>query len=85
MFYVGCSRLQAASSWLYIDPYGIYNIVQYIQRTYNDIPMFITENGMVTMVICFCVWDLENLNTLVFGVRCGRSKQLIFTIEASIR
>ncbi|MCO5601905.1 hypothetical protein L7F22_056031 [Adiantum nelumboides] len=33
-------------SWLYIDPYGIYNIVQYISKAYNGIPIFVTENGV---------------------------------------
>ncbi|KAI5083200.1 hypothetical protein GOP47_0002943 [Adiantum capillus-veneris] len=36
----------AASSWLYINPYGIYSIVQYVRKAYNGIPIFITENGV---------------------------------------
>ncbi|KAH7284440.1 hypothetical protein KP509_34G054400 [Ceratopteris richardii] len=36
----------AASSWLYIDPYGIFNVVLYISKAYNHLPIFITENGV---------------------------------------
>ncbi|EEF43903.1 beta-glucosidase, putative [Ricinus communis] len=31
--------------WLYIYPKGMENIVTYIKERYNNIPMFITENG----------------------------------------
>ncbi|KAB1224890.1 Beta-glucosidase 17 [Morella rubra] len=35
-----------ASSWLYIYPRGIRELVLYINRTYNPPPIYITENGL---------------------------------------
>nr|AAF34651.2 putative prunasin hydrolase isoform PH-L1 precursor [Prunus serotina] len=37
---------QAASEWLYIYPKGLYDLVLYTQKKYNDPIMYITENGM---------------------------------------
>ncbi|KAK2447796.1 beta-glucosidase [Trifolium repens] len=34
-----------ALAWLYIHPQGMENIVTYIKERYNNIPMYITENG----------------------------------------
>ncbi|KAM7255014.1 hypothetical protein ACFE04_020255 [Oxalis oulophora] len=31
--------------WLYVNPQGMEKIVTYIKERYNNIPMFITENG----------------------------------------
>ncbi|KAI4383680.1 hypothetical protein MLD38_009488 [Melastoma candidum] len=37
---------QAASSWLYIYPYGIYELLRYVKSEYNDPLIYITENGV---------------------------------------
>ncbi|XP_022883060.1 beta-glucosidase-like [Olea europaea var. sylvestris] len=37
---------KAGSDWLYIVPWGIYNVMQYAKETYNDPIIYITENGM---------------------------------------
>ncbi|XP_061347854.1 beta-glucosidase 47-like [Gastrolobium bilobum] len=39
---------QTALDWLYIHPQGMEKIVTYIKHRYNNIPMFITENGLGT-------------------------------------
>ncbi|OAY40077.1 hypothetical protein MANES_10G147600v8 [Manihot esculenta] len=37
---------QAGSSWIYIYPEGIREIVFYIKRNFNNPPIYITENGV---------------------------------------
>nr|AFK42730.1 unknown [Medicago truncatula] len=37
-----------ALAWFYVHPQGMENIVTYIKDRYNNIPMFITENGFGT-------------------------------------
>ncbi|XP_022718439.1 beta-glucosidase 42-like isoform X2 [Durio zibethinus] len=37
---------KAASEWLYIVPWGIRKVLNYIAQTYNNPPIYITENGM---------------------------------------
>ncbi|MBA0643943.1 hypothetical protein Goklo_028185 [Gossypium klotzschianum] len=37
---------QAASEWLYIVPWGLRKVLNYIARKYNNPPIYITENGM---------------------------------------
>ncbi|KAK8590190.1 hypothetical protein V6N12_024571 [Hibiscus sabdariffa] len=37
---------QGASEWLYIVPWGLRKVLNYIARTYNNPPIYITENGM---------------------------------------
>ena len=34
------------SSWLYIVPWGIRRLIQWISKTYNNPPIYITENGV---------------------------------------
>lgn len=34
------------SSWLYITPFGMRHIVNWIKREYGDVPIYITENGV---------------------------------------
>ncbi|BBH04362.1 beta glucosidase 17 [Prunus dulcis] len=38
--------LQAASDWLYIYPKGLYDLILYTKKKYNDPVIYITENGM---------------------------------------
>ncbi|XP_057960576.1 beta-glucosidase 42 isoform X2 [Malania oleifera] len=37
---------RAASPWLYVVPWGIRKVLNYITQKYNNIPIYITENGM---------------------------------------
>ncbi|ONI01348.1 hypothetical protein PRUPE_6G134900 [Prunus persica] len=37
---------QAASNWLYVYPKGLYDLVLYTKKKYNNPIMYITENGM---------------------------------------
>ncbi|KAK1556993.1 hypothetical protein Q3G72_015792 [Acer saccharum] len=32
-------------NWLYVNPQGMYKMVTYIKERYNNLPMYITENG----------------------------------------
>ncbi|XP_053375783.1 uncharacterized protein LOC123534954 isoform X1 [Mercenaria mercenaria] len=36
----------SASSWLYVTPFAIRNILNWIRKEYGDIPIYITENGL---------------------------------------
>ncbi|KAL3497684.1 hypothetical protein ACH5RR_040416 [Cinchona calisaya] len=37
---------KAASSWLYVVPWGIWKVLNYIASRYNNPPVYVTENGM---------------------------------------
>ncbi|PON45553.1 Glycoside hydrolase [Trema orientale] len=37
---------KAASEWLYVVPWGIRKVLNYIAKTYNNPPIYVTENGM---------------------------------------
>ncbi|KAL6228434.1 hypothetical protein ACLB2K_002384 [Fragaria x ananassa] len=37
---------KAASEWLYVVPWGIHKVLNYIAQRYNSPPIYITENGM---------------------------------------
>ncbi|KAL5773800.1 hypothetical protein ACOSQ2_013724 [Xanthoceras sorbifolium] len=37
---------KAASEWLYVVPWGIRKVINYVAQTYNNPPIYITENGM---------------------------------------
>ncbi|CAI9302150.1 unnamed protein product [Lactuca saligna] len=37
---------KAASSWLYVVPWGLRKVLKYIAKKYNNPPIYITENGM---------------------------------------
>ncbi|XP_059627323.1 beta-glucosidase 12-like [Cornus florida] len=37
---------QAGSSWLHVYPKGIWHLLLYIKRKYNNPPLYITENGI---------------------------------------
>lgn len=37
--------MQTEISWIYVNPQGMNKIVTYIKERYNNIPIFITENG----------------------------------------
>ncbi|OMO50170.1 Glycoside hydrolase, family 1, partial [Corchorus capsularis] len=37
---------KAASEWLYIVPWGLRKALNYIAQKYNNLPIYVTENGM---------------------------------------
>lgn len=37
--------MQTTVDWLFVHPRGMENMVTYIKERYNNIPMFISENG----------------------------------------
>lgn len=37
---------KAASEWLYVCPWGLQKLLTYIAQRYNNIPIYVTENGM---------------------------------------
>ncbi|KAK6231989.1 hypothetical protein SCA6_002062 [Theobroma cacao] len=37
---------KAASEWLYVVPWGIRKVLNYIAQTYSNLPIYVTENGM---------------------------------------
>lgn len=37
--------MQTDVDWLFVYPQGMSEIVTYIKKRYNNIPMYITENG----------------------------------------
>ncbi|XP_041021195.1 beta-glucosidase 42 [Juglans microcarpa x Juglans regia] len=37
---------RAASEWLYVVPWGIRKVLNYIAQKYNNVPIYVTENGM---------------------------------------
>ena len=37
--------LQAASEWLYVVPWGIRKVLNYIAKTYSNPTIYVTENG----------------------------------------
>jgi beta-glucosidase len=37
--------MQANSLWLYIVPWGMRKVMNYIKERYNSPPVYITENG----------------------------------------
>lgn len=54
--------MQAASEWLYIVPWGIRNLINYVARKYGNPKIYITENGKDSMLLTFrwCVFISEN-------------------------
>ncbi|TQD99369.1 hypothetical protein C1H46_015027 [Malus baccata] len=49
-FQLGCLlkyfAWQAASEWLYVVPWGMHKVLNYIAQRYNNPPIYVTENGM---------------------------------------
>lgn len=37
---------KAASEWLYVVPWGLRRLLNHVAKTYNNIPVYVTENGM---------------------------------------
>ncbi|EFJ38702.1 hypothetical protein SELMODRAFT_75468, partial [Selaginella moellendorffii] len=33
--------------WIYVVPWGLYNILSHVKENHNNPPIFITENGLV--------------------------------------
>lgn len=50
--------VQAASSWLYVVPWGIRKVLNYIAERYDNPPVYITENGNA---FCFSRFLLVSL------------------------
>lgn len=42
--------IQTDLDWLYIHPQGMEKMVTYVKERYNNTPMFITENGNLTII-----------------------------------
>jgi beta-glucosidase/6-phospho-beta-glucosidase/beta-galactosidase len=42
---IACPSVQTGRSMFYVVPDGIEKMVTYIMKRYNNLPMFITENG----------------------------------------
>ncbi|TQD86266.1 hypothetical protein C1H46_028198 [Malus baccata] len=40
------SKYKAASEWLYVVPWGMHKVLNYIAQRYNNPPIYVTENGM---------------------------------------
>jgi len=66
--------VQASSIWLYIVPQGIRSLMNYIKQRYNNPPVLITENGIlsghchgVDVFCCFCyLWAVYlSLSSLI--------------------
>lgn len=38
--------LSSGSSWLFVTPFGLRKVLNWIKMTYNNIPVYITENGV---------------------------------------
>ncbi|GMN59753.1 hypothetical protein TIFTF001_028836 [Ficus carica] len=38
--------VKAASEWLYVVPWGIRKLINYVAKRYNNPPIYVTENGM---------------------------------------
>ncbi|KAI4298657.1 hypothetical protein L6164_032190 [Bauhinia variegata] len=47
--FIGEPMMQTALDWLYIHPQGMEKMVTCIKHRYNNLPMFITENGLGEM------------------------------------
>ena len=37
--------IQAASEWLYVVPWGLWKVINYVSQKYPA-PIYVTENGM---------------------------------------
>lgn len=40
-------HVQAASEWLYVVPWGIRKLLNYVKEKYHNPPIYITENGII--------------------------------------
>nr|XP_022342919.1 uncharacterized protein LOC111136393 isoform X1 [Crassostrea virginica] len=38
--------LGSGSSWLFVTPFGLRKVLNWVKKTYNNIPVYITENGV---------------------------------------
>lgn len=37
---------RSGSSWLFVTPFGLRKVLNWVKMTYNNIPVYITENGV---------------------------------------
>ncbi|KAH0459877.1 hypothetical protein IEQ34_010540 [Dendrobium chrysotoxum] len=72
---------RAASSWLYIVPWGIRKLMSYIKENYKNTAIFITENGMDELNNPFM--NLEK--ALKDDKRISYHKEYLSNLSAAIR
>ncbi|XP_028551772.1 putative beta-glucosidase 41 [Dendrobium catenatum] len=72
---------RAASSWLYIVPWGIRKLMNYIKENYKNTAIFITENGMDELNNPFM--NLEK--ALKDDKRISYHKEYLSNLSAAIR
>lgn len=47
---------QAASEWLYVVPWGIRKLINYVAKRYNNPPIYVTENGKELWILLSNMW-----------------------------
>jgi len=57
--------MQTSLEWLFIYPKGMEKIVTYIKERFNNIPMFITENGEYIYPSLLIQSLIQNISNLV--------------------
>ncbi len=61
---------QAASEWLYVVPWGIRKVLNYIAQRYNNPPIYVTENGIhsdiYNRVLCRILIDAHIVANWIF-------------------
>jgi beta-glucosidase len=53
--------IQGHPDWLKIVPWGFYKLLKYVHNRYNQPDIYITENGMVGLIIGFSVKDESSM------------------------
>ena len=41
-----CFFNRSGSSWLHVTPFGIRKVLNWLKRKYNNVPVYVTENGV---------------------------------------
>lgn len=54
------SIMQTAVDWLFVRPQGMEKTVTYLKERYNNLPMFITENGECIKINFYINYSLIN-------------------------
>lgn len=45
-FQIFLLHYRSGSSWLFVTPFGLRKVLNWVKMTYNNIPVYITENGV---------------------------------------